>query len=100
MLGFFSRFLQALKGQRVFGDVDARLLPEFIGDKAESTSRFTGGGASFKTTGFAPEQSSFNLGAGVTVYPGNAFSIKLKYDYEGRSGYSGHAGTATAKWEF
>lgn len=75
-------------------------LYEFVGDEAQTTATFTGGGASFNTTGFSPEQSSFNLGAGVTVYPRESLSLKLQYDLELRDDYTGHAGTATLRWEF
>lgn len=75
-------------------------LYEYIGDKAEATSTFIGGGSSFKTEGFAPEQSSFNLGAGITLYPQEALSIKFQYDADLRSDYTGQSGTATLRWEF
>lgn len=81
-------------------ELHALWLYEFIGDEAEATSTFTGGGASFRTTGFSPEQSSFVTGAGLVLSPQDGFSIRFKYDLEWREDYIGNAGTATVKWEF
>ncbi len=81
-------------------ELHALWLYEFVGDEAAATATFAGGGASFKTTGFSPEQSTLNAGAGVTVYPNDTFSIRFKYDFDYRDDYTSHAGTATLRWEF
>lgn len=73
---------------------------EFIGDEASSTSRFTSGTTTFKTTGFSPEQSSFNLGTGVTYNINDSVSLNLKYDFEYRTDYTGHSGSGTVRWQF
>ena len=78
----------------------AMWLYDFIGDRASSTARFTGGGSSFTTNGFSPEQSSFNLGTGITVYPSDNLSLQFKYDFEIRDDYTGHSGSATLRWKF
>ncbi len=81
-------------------ELHAMWLYEYIGDEAETTARFTGGGASFRTTGFEPDQSSFNVGVGVTVYPQENLSLRFAYDAELRDDYTGHSGTGTLRWEF
>lgn len=75
-------------------------LYDYIGDQAASTATFTGGGASFQTEGLEPEQSSYNVGVGITVYPNQSLSLSLGYDFEGREDYTGHSASGTLRYEF
>ncbi len=78
----------------------AMWLYDYIGDEAAATSAFTGGGASFKTEGLEPEQSSLNAGAGLTVYATEVLSLSFAYDFDYREDYTSHAGSATLRYEF
>lgn len=78
----------------------AMWLYDYIGDSAQTTSTFAAGGNSFTVEGHEPEQSSMNLGAGITVYPNDSLSLSVGYDFEYRSDYTGHSGSATLRYDF
>jgi outer membrane autotransporter protein len=78
----------------------AKWLYDFIGDEQQTTSTFTGGGASFETVGLEPEQSSWNLGGSVTFYSKGNMSVALNYDAEVKSDFVGHSGSATVRFTY
>lgn len=78
----------------------AKWLYDFIGDKQQTTSTFTGGGASFSTTGVKPAQNSVDLGASITLLNHENVSFELGYDCELKSGFNGHSGTLTVRYAF
>lgn len=80
--------------------VHAKYLYDFIGDEAQTTSSFTGGGATFNTRGFDPAQHSFNVGAGLDIVNQSNVSIHLNYDFEGKEDFTGHYGSATVKFRY
>ena len=70
-------------------------------DKAvDMTSNFTGGGASFVTTGQKIKSDSYNVGTSVTFLQGKTGQVAMAYDYEGRSGFSGHTVQLQGRWMF
>lgn len=73
---------------------------DVIGDAIETTSRFTGGGASFKTEGFDPAQSTFNLGSSLSYFKEGDWSLTIDYDYEIKEDYDAHSGSLMAKKAF
>ncbi len=73
---------------------------DLIGDEYETTSRFTGGGASFKTEGFDPAQSTFNIGAGLTYYTTDNWELTANYDFEVKEDYDAHSGYLRAAYKF
>ena len=73
---------------------------DVIGDDAAATSSFTGGGATFKTEGFDPAQSTFNAGFGATVYNTNNWEFTGGYDFEYKSDYTAHSGVVKATYKF
>lgn len=75
-------------------------LYDFVGDKASTTATFTGGGASFNTTGLDPEQSTFDLGAGITFYSKGNVSVTGVYDFEFGDDYSSHTGQGVVRYTF
>ena len=85
--------------------IDGKLVPEihvkwlydFVGDKAQTTSAFTGGGASFKTNGLAPAKSSFNLGASLTFLTNGNLTVTGDYDLEAKTGFTSHSGSVTVR---
>jgi outer membrane autotransporter protein len=73
---------------------------DVIGDSIATSSRFTGGGAAFKTEGFDPAQHRFNIGTGLTyTTPGN-WELKAAYDYELKEDFSAHSGLLKASYKF
>jgi hypothetical protein len=72
---------------------------DFSGEEAVATSKFTGGGASFKTTGADVEQFGSNLGVGIT-YDDGRYSIGANYDAELKSGFVGHSGSLETRVKF
>ncbi|MCB4361073.1 autotransporter outer membrane beta-barrel domain-containing protein [Quatrionicoccus australiensis] len=66
----------------------------------DTTSTYTGGGASFLTPGQKIEKDAINLGLGVTVQPNKLAKFSLNYDFEGRSGYQSHALQLSGRWDF
>ncbi len=81
-------------------EVHGEWLYDFIGDKEEVTSTFTGGGASFKTSGFRPAQNSFDLGTGVTFLSKNNVSLEGVYNLDLKSGYVSHSGNVALNYNF
>ncbi|MDD5645430.1 MAG: autotransporter domain-containing protein, partial [bacterium] len=81
-------------------DAHGMWLYDFIGDKQQSTSTFTGGGPSFKTQGADPAQHSFDIGAGLTVAAINDISLSFIYDFEIKEDFYAHSGTITVKYSF
>ena len=73
---------------------------DFIGDEFQTTSSFTGGGASFETTGFDPAQTTYDAGLGVTYYTTGHWELTADYDYEMKEDYSSHAGVLRAGYRF
>lgn len=73
---------------------------DVIGDKVESTNTFTGGGASFKTEGFDPAETTLNVGAGVTYFSTTNWELSAAYDFEYKSDYDAHSGTLKAAYKF
>lgn len=73
---------------------------DVIGDKVETTSNFTGGGAAFKTEGFDPARSKFNVGAGLTYYTTTNWELSANYDFEIKADYDAHSGILRAGYKF
>lgn len=65
-----------------------------------TTSSFTGGGASFATTGVEADRSSVNLGAGLLLTTVAGTDLSLNYDADIRSNLTGHTGQLKARWAF
>lgn len=87
---------------------DLQFIPEihgmwyydYIADKAQATSKFTGGGASFTTNGASPEHSSFDVGSQITFITQNDISLILGYDLELKDDFHSHSGALTVKYDF
>jgi outer membrane autotransporter protein len=81
-------------------EIHARWLYDFIGDTVATTSTFTGGGSSFSTSGLEPEQSTYNVGTGVTFYSKGSISVTGTYDYQFGTDYSSHTGMGIVRHTF
>lgn len=64
------------------------------------TSRFIGGGSSFQTKGFVPDENRFNLGTSLTYKAPLHWEITADYDYEFRADSSAHSGYLKAACKF
>ncbi len=77
--------------------VYAKYLYDFVGDRAQTTASFQGGGASFDTKGLKPSQHGVDLGVGLEIYNQSNVSVHLNYDFEVKEDFTGHNGTAMVK---
>ena len=75
-------------------------LYDWVGDTAQTTATFTGGGASFQTTGFSPAQSSFDIGTKLTLVSENSIAISVNYDLQLQNDLYGHYGYFEARYSF
>ncbi len=81
---------------------DSKVIPEFhlrwfydfIGDRQQTTSTFTGGGASFSTEGYKPARSSYNAGARITLINKYGLTASLNYDFEMKEDFYSHTAYA------
>jgi outer membrane autotransporter protein len=80
--------------------VHAGYTYDAIGDNVEVTSAYTGGGASFKTSGADPAQSTFDAGLGVTYATTANWDLSANYDYAYKQDYYAHSGTIRATSHF
>jgi len=71
-------------------EINAMFYKDFNDAGADVTSSFTGGGASFVTTGQKLKTTSYNLGTGVTFLQGKTGQLGVMFNYEGREGFSGY----------
>jgi outer membrane autotransporter protein len=75
-------------------------LYDWVGDAQQQTSTFTGGGGAFATNGFSPAQSSFDIGAKLTLLTKNNLSLSVNYDLQLQDDLYGHYGYAEARYSF
>jgi uncharacterized protein with beta-barrel porin domain len=80
--------------------VQAGYRYDVIGDNIQTTSSFTGGGATFATQGITPAQSTLNGGFGLTYQQSEQVSFTANYNYEKKSDYNAHAAILRMKYSF
>jgi outer membrane autotransporter protein len=85
---------------RVLPEVHLKWLYDFIGDRQQATSTFTGTGASFATEGFDPPQSSINAGATLTVAARSGLTLSLNYEFEAKEDFRSHTGLIAVRYAF
>ena len=73
---------------------------DVIGDTFETTNQFGSLGSSFTVSGFEPAKTTFNIGAGVTYFAPENWELSARYDYEFKSDYDAHSGSAKAAYKF
>ena len=73
---------------------------EFLNDGIDSTSTFTGGGATFTTPGQTLERNTFNVGAQVAVSKSKRFALTVRADADFADGYTAYAGQLMGQWHF
>jgi len=99
-LGAKVSYLFAASEYTFIPEFHAKWLYEFLGEAQQTTSTFTGGGASFVTAGFSPAQSSYNLGLKLTLLTKQNISLSFGYDFEGKSDFYSHSGIINARYDF
>ena len=80
--------------------IRAAYLYDFIGDQADTTALFTGGGAAFRVSDADPERSSFNVGASLNIMTTANVTLSADYDYLVKSDYDSHSGMLRARFGF
>ncbi len=84
----------------IIPEIHAKWLYDFIGDRQETTSTFSGGGGSFATNGFDPAQNSLNAGAKMTLIANNNWVLETNYDFEYKEDFTAHTGWADLRYKF
>ena len=88
------------KNLKITPELHAKWLYDFAGDAQQAASTFTGGGASFVTTGFEPPRTSGNIGAKLTIMTESNWSVSLNYDFEMKQDFYSHNGWVNLRYEF
>ena len=73
---------------------------EALGEAAQVTSTFSGGGSSFQTDGMDTASHVFNFGTGLSFLASDNNEISFGYDYEAKADYSSHTGQLTLSTKF
>lgn len=81
-------------------ELRVKWLYDLVNDRRQSTSTFTGGGASFTTSGFNPARSSLHLGTKISLVTKNNLDLSINYDFEYKSDFNGHAGYVNIRYTF
>ena len=73
--------------------IHGAVIHDFINDPQSSTASFVGGGTSFVTPGFKPDDTSLLIGANLEWWFKNKQNtINLQYDFELKDDYHMHSG--------
>ena len=81
-------------------EVRFKWLYDWVGDAAQTTASFTGGGASFATYGSSPAQSSFDIGTKLTLVSKNNITLSANYDLQLQEDLYGHYGYVEVRYGF
>jgi outer membrane autotransporter protein len=77
-------------GNSIRPSLTAEYRYDVIGDEVQTTSNFTGGGASFQSEGFDAAQSSFLIGTGVQYDMNDTVTVSADYGYQFKEDYDAH----------
>lgn len=84
-----------------YPEMRAALLYEFLGERGNTTSTYTGGGSAFKTQGADPAQIGGTVGVGLNVASADGtYEFGLDYDAELRAGFVSHTGMLKFRYNF
>ena len=101
--GFFGVRLHSVMnlgiGKWVMPDLRASIQYDFVGDEAQATSAFAGGGAGFTTEGTSVERLGVSVGAGVTLELDN-LNFSVLYGAGFKSGDISHTGAVRGEIRF
>lgn len=99
-LGAKAVYPVSKKNLNITPEIHAKWMYDFAGDAQQAVSTFTGGGASFVTTGFEPPRSSGNVGAKLTVMTLSGWTVSFSYDLELKSDFYSHNGSIDVRYAF
>ena len=99
-LGAKAAYPVSKKNLKITPEIHAKWMYDFAGDAQQVTSTFTGGGASFVTTGFEPPRTSGNIGAKLTILTPSNWSVSFNYDFEMKQDFYSHNGWVNLRYEF
>ena len=99
-LGFKIGYPLSFKDFNMLPEFKFKWLYDWIGDNQQVTSAFAGGGGSFVTNGFAPDQSSYDIGAKLNIFTRYGIVFVLNYDLEIQKDFYGHYGYVNVKYSF
>ena len=99
-LGAKLAYKIAYKECAIIPDLHFKWLYDFIGERQQSTSTFTGGGASFATNGFDPARSSYNFGTKLIIMTKKNVTLTANYDFELKEDFYSHAGYLNVRYDF
>ena len=99
-LGFKIGYPLSFKDINMLPELKFKWLYDWIGDNQQVTSAFTGGGGSFVTSGFTPDQSSYDIGAKLNIFTRYGIVFVLNYDLEIQKDFYGHYGYVNVKYSF
>ena len=91
-LGAKLAYKMSRKNYTLIPDLHVKWLYDFVGDRQQCTSTFTGGGASFATNGFIPAQASYDFGTKFIMLTKAHITITANYDFEVKEDFYSHAG--------
>jgi outer membrane autotransporter protein len=92
--------MESRDGTSIMPELHAAWRHEFLDEIQVNTSTYTGGGASFITTGADPANNTFNIGASFSMFLENNVDIKFSYDFDTKSDYKGHSGLINIRYNF
>lgn len=83
-------------------EVSAMVNYDLENDRIVSTANFVGGSTAFVTKGVEPAETSWDLGAALTIASigEQNVSLRLGYDYSGRQDFDAHSFTGKVRFEF
>ena len=89
-----------IKSGTIVSEARFKWLYDFIGDRQETTSTFSGGGGSFATEGFDPARNSFDMGTKLSLITEGDWSFEVNYDFQYKEDFRAHAGWAGSRYRF
>jgi len=83
-------------------EVRATVNYDIENDRIVSTANFVGGSTSFVAKGIEPSETSWDLGAALTIASLGEQNVSLRvgYDYSGREDFEAHSFTGKIRFEF
>ena len=73
---------------------------DVLTDRSVATSTFAGGGGAFVTSGQKADEFVYRGGIGLKATPKSLMSVRVDYEFEGRSDYQSHGGSLNFRWQF
>ncbi len=98
--GFNVSYRRQRDGWSLTPAAHAKWLYALIADRQQAAAAFSGGGASFVTSGSSPARSSLEFGTDLKLVLRNNVTIFLAYDLELKAGFYSNSGSASFRYVF